>query len=459
MQTEIKNLSDVERQLEITATFADLSEDFEKAVHAQKMRTNMKGFRPGKIPTALVKKVYGKALAYGVAEELVQKTFHDVVIHDDAIDVLGQPTITELEFDYDTKGDLRAVVAFGVRPVFELKDVSKVTLNRLTHTIEDEEIEKEIQAMLGSRADLVEAEGPSTAESYVIVDLERLEDGEPVDGSVQEAVPFLLSDENLMPELREGLTGKNVGDVAQVEFPAPEGDETRTYRMTVKEIKRRELPELTDDLVKELTEEKVETEDALRLEIRRQLEDGWTKRSTELFESDLIEAMNGLHDFQIPASVVEMYQDAFVKELQNRQKDNKLPAGFDAEGYKESRREEAEQQARWMFIRDAVVAAHSLEVTDEKMDAHFDKMAEEGGFPVDMMKQYYESMPQMMQNVRERMLSELVFETLAETMKVKDVDLEAYREAANKETEKATKKPAKKAAAKTTKKATKKDAK
>ena len=115
----------VEFELEITATAEDLSPELDKALRVQKGRTTMKGFRPGNVPISLVKKVYGKSLAYGVAENAVQKTFEEKVLQDDEYDVLGQPTITDLTYEYE--GDLRAVVKFGVRPDVEVKDFGGAT--------------------------------------------------------------------------------------------------------------------------------------------------------------------------------------------------------------------------------------------------------------------------------------------------------------------------------------------
>lgn len=429
MKTDITHISDVERQFEITATYEDMAGDIDKAIRAQRMRTTMKGFRPGKVPVPMVKKIYGKALSYGVAEDLVQRTFHDEVVHNDAFDIMGQPTISELEFDYETQGDLRAVVTFGIRPSFELEDLSGITLHRLQHEVTEEDVQKEIDALRANQADLIPDEGPSTAESYVVVDLERLEEGELVEGTLQADVPFLLSDENLMPQLKEALTGVSAGDETVVSFPGQDGEE-RTYAITVKEVKRRELPELTDELVAEITDGKVETIPALEEEVRGQLEEGWKKRSRELFEGDVIDALCERHSFQIPGSVVEMYQDAYVEELKKRDKKEKLPDGFDVEGYKASRRDEAELQARWMFIRDRIIEAEGIEVTDEDMEKHYEEMAEGAGFPVDMLKQYYESMPQMLQNVRERMLSDKVFAWILGQITVVDADVEDYQKAA-----------------------------
>jgi len=429
MKTEITNTSDVERQFEITATFEDMAGDIDKAIRAQRARTTMKGFRPGKVPVHLVKKIYGKALSYGVAEDLVQRTFHDEVVHGDTHDIMGQPTISELEFNYEAKGDLRAVVTFGIRPAVELEDISDVTLHRLKHDVTEEDIQKEIDALRAGHADLIPDEGPSTAEPYVVVDLERMEEGELVEGTRQGDVPFLLSDENLMPQLKEALTGVSAGDETVVSFPGQDGEE-RTYAITVKEVKRRELPDLTDELVVEMTDGKVDTVDSLQEEVRKQLEEGWNKRSRELFEGDVIDTLCERHTFQIPASVVEMYQDAYVEELKKRGKDDKLPEGFDVDAYKASRRDEAELQARWMFIRDRIIESEGIEVTDKDMEKHYEEMAEGAGFPADMLKQYYESMPQILQNVRERMLSDKVFAWIVDKVTVVDADVEAYQKAA-----------------------------
>ncbi|PIQ61982.1 MAG: trigger factor [Bacteroidetes bacterium CG12_big_fil_rev_8_21_14_0_65_60_17] len=429
MKTEITHSSDVERQFEVIATFEDMAGDIDKAIRTQRMRTTMKGFRPGKVPVQLVKKIYGKALSYGVAEDLVQRTFQEEVLHNDAFDIMGQPTISELEFDYEAQGDLRAVVTFGVRPVFELEDISRVTLHRLEHEVTEDDIRKEIDVLRAGQADIIPDEGPSTAESYVVVDLERLEEGELVDGTRQADVPFLLSDENLMPQLKEALTGVSAGDETTVTFPGQDGED-RTYAITVKEIKRRELPELTDELVAEITDGKVDTVSGLEEEVRTQLEEGWKKRSRELFEGDVIDTLCELHPFQIPASVVEMYQDAYVEELKKRGNDDKLPEGFDVEGYKASRRDEAELQARWMFIRDCIIESEGIEVTEDDMEKHYEEMAEGAGFPVDMLKKYYGSMPQMLQNVRERMLSDKVFAWITDRTTVIDADVEEYQKAA-----------------------------
>ena len=428
MQTKINKISDVEFDLEITATADDLSEDLEKVIRAQRGRTTMKGFRPGHVPLSLVKKVYGKSLAYGVAEDTVQKTYETRVLKADEYEVLGQPKITNLSYEYE--GDLRAVVRFGIRPRFKLMDLSKTKINRLIHEVTVEEVEKEIDAMRARHAELIPDDGPITGESFIIVDMQRMdgESGTPLVGKKQEDVSILLSDENVLPQLKDGVIGKKAGESVTVSLPAPEGEEgNRTYEIELKEVKRRELPELDEELIEQISNDKFSDLEAFQAEIRRQLEAGWKRRATELFESDAISSAIDLHDFQIPESVIEMYLDAYVRDAKS-QSGGELPQNFDEAHFRKIRRDEAERQARWMFIRDHIIETCSLKLTDEEHDAFFERTADDG-LPAETMKKYYQAVPNMMEQLDQRLLSEKVFAWIAEQVEVEEMGLEAYQEA------------------------------
>lgn len=435
MQTEIKKITDVEYDLEINAAAADLADQIDQAIRTQRARTTMKGFRAGKVPVALVRKMYGKSLAYGIAEETVQTTFQAEVLQNKEYDVLGQPVITDIEYEFE--GDLKAVVRFGVRPTITLKDLSKTKVSRLVHETTDDDVQKEIDTLLGQHAELTTEDGPAKADSYVIVDMQRLDEkGKTPEGDVQKDVPFLLSDENLMPELKKALTGLKIGKSKKVTFPSPDGDSDRHYEVTLNDVKRRELPELDDEMVKKVTNDQVETAEALRAQIKDQLIQGWEQRSNELFQSDVIEKLIDMHEFEVPSSVIEMYLDAYLKDVADKNEDKKLKAGFDVEGFKESRREQAENQARWMFIRDAVIAEQAFEVVDEDRESHFEKMAAQGGFGADMMKSFYNSQPQLIDQMDQGILSDKVFAFLSGSMKVTEMDKDAYEADAKKNAKK-----------------------
>lgn len=427
METTIKQVSPVEYELEISAAADDLSPQINDALRAQRGQTQMKGFRPGKVPISLVKKMHGKAIAYTVAEETVQKTFQSEVLDSDEYKVLGQPTLTELEYEMD--GDLRATVRFGVRPDVELKDLSGERVPKLLHEVTDEEIEEELERIRRREADLVPAEEGAAPEDHVVIDLQQLDEasGSPIIGNREENVTFFLDDEKLHDELRDGLLGKKDGETFRVHLPHGHGDHVHThlYEVTVKEVKSRELPDLDDEFINETTEGEHETVESFRQAVRERMQKLWDQRSRELLENEMVNRLLELHTVPVPQAAVEMYLDSFVEDVKRRN-EGKFPEGFDAATFRERNRGEAEKQAQWMLIRDAVIEQEGVEVTDEDLNEHFEEVA--GGddrITPEMMRQYYQSVGALDQ-VRQQKLSEKVFSALANLFEVEELDRDTY---------------------------------
>src|SRR5690606_2180891 len=147
--------------------------------------------RKGHVPISVVKKLYGKALAYGVAEESIQKTYETSVLEADSHEVLGRPKITTL--DYEPDGDLFAVIRVGVRPEFELASTEGTTVARLVHAISEADVDEELDRIRESRAEQPVKEGLVEPTDHVVVDLQRLdEQGLPLIGQKEEGITFNL---------------------------------------------------------------------------------------------------------------------------------------------------------------------------------------------------------------------------------------------------------------------------
>lgn len=430
MKTTINQISPVEFELEIEAAAADLDEQIKGALREQRARTQLKGFRPGKVPINLVKRMHGKALAYGVAEQKVQDVYKEEILSKNEYDVLGQPKLTELEYEMD--GDLRAIIRFGVRPEVDLQDVSAVQITRLDKEISDEDVEKQLERIRRDHAELVPVEEDGIDENFqVVVDLQQIDEasGTPVIGKKEEDVTFFMDDERLQDALRSELLGKKAGDTFRVDLPHGEGDHTHAHRyeVSVKETKRRELPELDDAFVGEVSKDQFATVDELRDDLRKHLQEAWGDRSRELLDGRIVEKMLELHDVSVPQSAVEVYLDSFEEDVKQRN-DGALPDGFDSETFRESNRGEAERQAKWMLIRDAFVEREVLEATDEDLDAYFEKAAGQNDqLSPGMLKQYYQSM-NMMDRVKQQVLSRKVFERLSEQFDVVGKDVDAFED-------------------------------
>jgi len=441
METTISQASPVEYELELTASAEDLEPNLNEALKEQRKHMDVQGFRKGKVPLGLVKKMHGEQIGYKVAQEFVQDAFEEEVESNDDIEPLGQPTITELDYALDE--DLRAVIRFGVRPDVEIQDVSSEQITMLDHEVSDEDVEEEIERLRTEEADLLPMEDePAGEEDFVNIDLQRIDPqtDTPIIGDKDEDLSFFLDDERLKEELREALIGKKAGDTFRVELPQnptqghghqheQQGEEDeRLYEVTVNDVKERDLPPLDEAFVRRLTEGQFEDPDAFRDEVRRQLEQQWEKQSREMVQGEIIDKMLELHPVPVPESVIETYLDSFVNQVK-QENDGELPPDFDEEHFRNQNRRDAEKQGRWMLIRDKIIDNEDMEVDDEDLQEFFSEQAQ-GDEEVDaqQIEQFYRQMPQMMDRVKQQILSDKVYDLLIERFDVEEKTREEFEE-------------------------------
>ncbi|PSQ97477.1 MAG: trigger factor [Bacteroidetes bacterium SW_9_63_38] len=442
METTISQASPVEYELELTATAQDLEPKLNEALKEQRKHMDVQGFRKGKVPLGLVKKMHGEQIGYKVAQEFVQDAFEEEVESSDDIAPLGQPTITELDYALDE--DLRAVIRFGVRPEIEIQDVSAEQITMLDHEVSDEDVDDEIERLRSEEADLLPMEDePAGEEDFVNVDLQRIDPqtDTPIIGDKDEDLSFFLDDDRLKEELREALIGKKAGDTFRVELPQNPAhdhgghqheqqgeDEERLYEVTVNDVKERDLPPLDDAFVSRLTDGQFEDPDEFRDEVRRQLEQQWEKQSREMMQGEIIDKMLELHPVPVPESVIETYLDSFVNQVK-QENDGELPPDFDEEHFRNQNRRDAEKQGRWMLIRDKIVDNEDIEVDDEDLQDFFSEQAQ-GDEQVDaqQIEQFYRQMPQMMDRVKQQILSDKVYDLLIERFDVEEKTREEFEE-------------------------------
>jgi trigger factor len=438
METTLDKTNPVEYELHIHATAEDIEPELKKALKEQSKNMDVQGFRKGKVPLGLVKKMHGQAIGYKVAEEYVQDVF-DEQIEEHGVEPLGRPSLTQL--DYEVDGDLEATIRFGVRPEVELKDVSEAQVSRLVHEVTDEDVEDEIDSLRTQEADLIPVDDePAGEEDFVNVDLQRIDPqtDTPIIGDKDEDLTFFLDDERLKEELREALIGRKAGDTFRVRLPQgappqqqgqqPEEQAERLYEVTLNDVKRRELPPVDDEFVRRVTDGQVQSADELRDEIRHQLQHAYENQSREMVQAEIVDTMLEMHAVPVPDSVIEMNLDQFVQQVK-QQNDGDLPDDFDEEAFRARNRGDAEKQGRWMLIRDEVIEQYDLEATDEDVQEFFAEQAEgDDQVSQQQIEQFYRQMPQMMERVKQKVLSDKVYDALLEEMDVQEKSREEFQE-------------------------------
>ena len=383
METTVTQLSPVDYKLEITASAADLEPRLTKVLKQQRGQMSLKGFRKGKAPLSLVKKMHGRPLAFGMVQEYVQEQYQEAVAaKEEEYPVVGQPRMTEMEYDLDQ--DLRAVLLFGIKPQFEVADLSGETVTRFVHPVTDEDVEAEIDNQRDKQGKLEDADADAaiTEDHVAVLAFQRLdvETGEPIEGEESDGIDVTLNDPNLRPELKEALLGKKAGEETEVTFehgtPEDEGEEAAApraadrYHVTIQKVQTRVLPEVTDEWVSDFTQGEQETVEAFRTATKERLERRWEARSKETLETKLVKLLSEKNDFDVPETVVETYLDQQLEQLQERA-GGQLPAGFDVKAWREENREQTEDTIRWMFVRDAIIEQNNIELKEEDFEAEF----------------------------------------------------------------------------------------
>jgi trigger factor len=437
MQTNIRQLSPVEFELEILADRDTLENRIVGQLKKLRPHVSKPGFRPGRVPMGMVRKLHGNAVAYDVVDELIQEVYREQVLESEAHDVLGSPTVTEL--DYEPYGDLRALVQFGVRPSFELADLSEAKVERLAHDVTEEEIEQELNRLQTQHATYDTVDEPAGGDDYVRVDLQELdlETDTPVIGSRREGIVFHLGAKELDRRVAEALTGSAKGDTVRFSISHAgrehgSGDDEHhhdhdhgghthdhLYEASVVEVQRQLLPELTDELAASATQGRIETIEELRSDVEQQLRNQWERALREKLEDDIVRLAVELHDFEIPPGIVDVYLDSQIKEIAQRN-DGKLPDGFDVEYFRQQNRDDAERMARWMLIREQIVREAEIAVDSSDLDESFAGM---GGGDTDgqSMRQLFEkNYPEMIDQMERRIESKKVFDWLLDRLQVED---------------------------------------
>ncbi len=439
--TTIRPVTDVDYALDVFMPAAALEPLITEALKKQRGQMNLKGFRPGKVPLSIVRKMVGPQLAVDIAEQAIGDAFREAVAEPAELDVIGQPRLAELDFDPTTDGaDLRAVVMFGVRPEITLADLDGVPVTRLVKAFTDEDVEADVQRRRDMAATEEDApEGTALASEHTaVVDITPVDaDGERT-GGTQSGARLILNNPDLRPEMLAALEGKTIGETVRVELPHLHGDDEETdhedhtdrYDVTVAEVKLRIVPELDDEFVREQTQGKAGTVEELRTEVREELERSWTQRSQQALEAKMVDQFVSAHsEIQVPEVLVEGALDAMLSEAQQRN-NGQLPPTFEVDAFREQNRERAENQVRWLLVKDALVREEGIEIGDDALDAEFERLAGQSG-DAEMVRQYLKSQPQMMDQMADHLLNQQVFAALERRFTVVDKtreDLERERE-------------------------------
>ncbi len=387
LQNNITNVSDTEQRLEIILSTEEFKPEMDTEIENARKNIEIKGFRKGHVPLGMIKKLMGPAIEASVAEKLASKYFIEISEAEN-IKPASRAELQDYSFDND---QLTITLTYQIHPEFDIKDYSEYSFVQDIYTVRDEDVDREINLILKGHGTLVPVDEPSEPKDTIIADLEKLDSsGKVLEDQKTENYHFNLEYLPADNPFHTSLLGKKAGEHVTVDIePEKEGEETYRYEVTIKEIKRLELPELNDELVKELTQQKFDSIDAFRQDVREQLEQHFSNKS----EQDLLESISEKfieeNPVPTPSAMVDSFENMLLENAK-RQMGGKLPPGMDESELRVSIRPNAEKHARWMLISQKIGEMNKLDVTDDDIKAYAEKEAEKnpGMKAEDLMNTY-----------------------------------------------------------------------
>ena len=421
MEVNINNLSEVLQEAEILVTDLELQPHFDQAYTKERTRVEIKGFRKGKAPLAMVKKLYGEAIEQNVLDS-VANDFYRKAMDERAIRPIGQPAMVDM--DYRRGESFRFRIQYEIRPEIPLKKYKGIFVEKPIHAVSDQELEGEILRLQRMNGTTSAVSSVSDPEHFVTCDVQELDPtGTPLIGRKGKDVRFYLADESLSQTIREALAKAETGGRYRARFTPGEDDQKTPMDvdLTVTKIEKVDLAPFDDALAVKVTNGKTSSADEFRKAMRTDLEKYWAEWSERKLGEAIVADIVGSHNFPVPESLIGSLLDSYVEDIKSRQKDRKLPKDFDGEKFRHDSRDLAAWQAKWMLLKQRIAEEEKLAVSDNEISVLADEEAGRIGIDRERVREYY----LRSESARERLLSRKIMAFLVANAKVTEKVVEA----------------------------------
>ena len=347
MEYKINDLSITEREVEITFAYDEIKTDVESEVTKQTKKIQLPGFRKGKVPLTLLKKMYGDTFEHEVSEKVANNKFWEVA-KENHFHPLGQPTLTEINFKPGE--NLQFKVKCEVMPDLDIKDYTGLEIEIPDYVVKDAEVDSEISYILKANSTNEPAEVVGDDKNFILdVEFTRIDDnGEPVQGTKPENLQIDLTNDRVQMEIIENSKGKKTGETFTFSFNDErtlkngKGENEKisekfNYKALIKGIKRIVTPELNEELIKKVTKDKVSTEAEFKEDIKKDIQKFYDQTNEDLIHNKLIDAIIKNNEFTPPAFLVNNFLEDLIKNEEEQAK---------KKGYKGIDKKEAENRLR-----------------------------------------------------------------------------------------------------------------
>ena len=415
-----------EVKLEITVEAQKFEEAIKTVFNKNAKYFSIPGFRKGKAPYQIVEKTYGAQIFYEDAFNEIAGDAYAKALEENKVEAVSKPEIDLVQIE---KGkDLIFTAVVSTKPEVTLGKYKGIEVKKIEYNVSDEDVEHELSHMAEKNARLVSVEDrPVESGDITTIDFEGFVDGKAFEGGKAENHELTIGSNTFIPGFEDQIIGMKLEQEKDINVKFPEeyfsanlAGKDATFKIKLHEIKKKEMPEINDELAKDVSE--FDTIDELKKSIReKQEEQNKTKAKYET-EDEIINAVCDKAKVDIPSGMIEMEIDNMARDIETRlsyqgmkleqylQMMNKTMEDFRSEN-----REQAEKTIKSRLVLEAVEKAENIEVTEDEISAKIKEMAENYGRKEEEVKDN----PELIKYVGENLKAEKTINFLVENAKIK----------------------------------------
>lgn len=398
MSLQVENLEKNMAKLTIETSAEEFEAAVEKAYQKNKGKLSVQGFRKGKAPRKMIEKMYGVGIFFEDAANILIPDAYAKAAEESKLEIVSQPAIDIVQIEAGKPFIFTAEVA--VKPEVELGTYKGVEVEKSDVEVTEEEVTAELDRVREQNARTLTIEDRAVQDKDIAtIDFEGFVDGEAFEGGKGTDYPLTIGSHSFIDNFEDQLIGKNIGEEVEVNVTFPEEYHEKSlagkpalFKVTIKEIKAKELPELDDDFAQDVSD--CETLDAYKESVKEGLAKKKEDAAKAAKEDAVIEKIIEDAKMDIPDPMVDMQVRQMAEDFAYRMQGQGLSieqyfqfTGMTPEAFLEQMKPQALKRIQSRLVLEAVVDAEKINVSEEEIEAEYDKMATAYQMELDKVKE------------------------------------------------------------------------
>jgi len=400
MSLQVEKLEKNMANLTITVSAEDFNKAITKSFNKNKSRFNIPGFRKGKATQAMVEKYYGLGALLEDAVDIAIDQSYPTAVKESELEIVSRPEIDIKEVGKDK--DFVYVAKVAVRPEVTLGEYKGVEVKKADATVTEEDIAQELSAQQEKNARLISVDDRAVEDKdQLLIDFDGSVDGVHFDGGKAEDYPLTIGSKNFIAGFEDQIIGHKLGEEFDVNVTFPENYHAKelagkpaVFKVKIKEIKRKELPELNDEFASEISE--FDTLDAYKESIKESLSVKKQKKAANENEHAVVQKVVENATMDIPDPMIELQIDKMLQDYASRMQSQGISldqymqfTGMTVEKLRDQMREQAINNIKTRLVLEDIVKAEKIEVDEAIMEEEFAKMASQYDMEVEKIREHF----------------------------------------------------------------------